>query len=185
MSDDLLREAIGLRAKAWKSVTLSPAYVQFAALDAAVEAMGGEPLFSNRAMTQSNMSSGIGTIDPLTSIIRDGNHFRSARKVSHIDAALAALKKAGRPMQSLELLEAAREEGAVIGGNRPIINLTSSLSRSDQIESVRINGIPHWWIVGRTLPGNYPANQIDAKSDQHSHFDDGREGADGTDIKQF
>ena len=78
-------------------------------------------------------------------------------------------------MQSAELLEAARREGAKIGGDKPIINLTSTLSRNAGFINLRINGAPHWWLADKPLPYGYVAQESETL--QANIFDE--EGGDG------
>lgn len=189
---DLLADTIALRARAWDAVKSSPAYAQFCALDEAVIAMGGTSMTTSHSPTHSNLVIHAVRRTGANYIGMGSTHFSSGakypaqeRKISHADAALSALRKAGRPMLSPELLAAARAEGAAIGGEKPIINLTSSLSRSGQIESRRINGVPHWWIVGVPLPEGYSASDLEEEDNQDHFVKSEREADDDATVNNF
>jgi hypothetical protein len=57
------------------------------------------------------------------------------------------------PMPLSALLPLVREEGARLSGKDPEINLSSSLSRSERLRSVRYEGRSCWWLANRPFPG--------------------------------
>ncbi|MER8484122.1 hypothetical protein [Mesorhizobium sp. M1322] len=56
------------------------------------------------------------------------------------------------PTTTADILEMIKEFGVTVSGNDPLINLSSSLSKSGHFRSIRINGVPHWWFKDRPLP---------------------------------
>ena len=72
---------------------------------------------------------------------------------SHVNATIAVLDRVGHPMPLVALLPLVRDEGAVIKGKDPEINLSSSLSRSNHLRSVRYDGRTCWWLRDRPYPG--------------------------------
>jgi len=67
-------------------------------------------------------------------------------RLSQAGVARRALVKAGRPMSTSELITRLEEMGYPVGGENPELNLSSTLSRSETIVSVKHEGISKWWI---------------------------------------
>ncbi|MCY1670662.1 hypothetical protein OVA07_06500 [Novosphingobium sp. SL115] len=182
--NDILQATQSLRDQAWATLKALPAFAQVRALDEAVVAMGGASIFSMALKAGETVVSGPSIRATMLPIPMRAAHGSGAKRISHADAAYQAIMLAGRPMQSPELLDAARAQGANIGGAKPIINMTSSLSRSDEVYSLRIGGVPHWWIVGQPLPHEY-ATQLAASPSEHGQpgiFDEHERSDDGTAI---
>ncbi|KPF92686.1 hypothetical protein IP81_05705 [Novosphingobium sp. AAP83] len=183
--NDILQATQALRDQAWDALRSSPAFAQVCALDDAVVAMGGASILGLAAEKPSAAPSA-GTFRPSSgNVTINAVYNKSAKRISHAAAAYRALTLAGRPMQSPELLNAARAQGADIGGTKPIINMTSSLSRSDEVYSLRIGGVPHWWIIGQPLPHDY-ALALEASPLEHGQsgiFDEQERSNDGTPIE--
>ena len=74
------------------------------------------------------------------------------KKISQLAAAAKALDKAGHPLPVDTLMDKAVAEGAVVGGEKPVISFGSSLSKSENFKSVRWNGEYAWWFSDRPLP---------------------------------
>jgi hypothetical protein len=74
------------------------------------------------------------------------------RPLGQLQAAIKALKEAGHPLTIFELIDRVRALGAVVGGEKPAVNLGSTLSRSDEISSIRWRGQPAWWFTGQGKP---------------------------------
>lgn len=173
---DILSATIELRQQAWATVRALPAFEQFLALDAAVVAMGGSSLISQVAVPKSGDLSAAegpgettGVERRLQKLIGKTAKSQPRSKISHAEAAYIALVKAGNPLTSSALLKAAREEGAIIGGKLPLVNLTSTLSRNDEFVNFRFNGVPHWWLADKPLPYDWRARIDD---DRHvNQFD--------------
>lgn len=70
---------------------------------------------------------------------------------SQPEAAARILSDYG-PTTTADILEMIKEFGVTVSGNDPLINLSSSLSKSGHFRSIRINGAPHWWFKDRALP---------------------------------
>ena len=71
---------------------------------------------------------------------------------SQIGASLSILAKVGHPLTTSELVQMVRAAGATVGGKNPNVNLGSTLSRSEELKSVRWRGAPAWWFKHRPMP---------------------------------
>jgi hypothetical protein len=76
------------------------------------------------------------------------------KRISQLKAAEIALDKTGVPMPAATLMEGAIAEGAIIGGDKPLMSFGSSLSKSDKFKSVRWKGEYAWWFSDRPLPAS-------------------------------
>lgn len=70
-------------------------------------------------------------------------------RLTQVGAAKRVLRLAGRPMTTAELLSKMADIGYPVGGENPELNLSSTLSRSDNVTSVKENGVSKWWIVDK------------------------------------
>lgn len=68
----------------------------------------------------------------------------SGAKTSVVAASIKVLTQHNRPMTISELLPLVLADGAKITGNTPEANLSSALSRSDKLQSVRFDGRLCW-----------------------------------------
>ncbi len=145
MSQNANQEALAgldqLIAAAKARLTKNPDYIALAAFEKArAEIVGVGGLPSERPMTAAPVI------------------YRSAegipKKVSQLAGAAAALEKAGHPLQTRVLMEGAREAGAIIGGDNPMVNFGSSLSKSDKFRSVKWQGEYAWWFTDRDIPSS-------------------------------
>jgi hypothetical protein len=59
------------------------------------------------------------------------------------------LDELAMPVTTADLLEMVREKGAKVGGNDPLTNLSSSLSRDPRFVPIRVDGKSMWWLAGR------------------------------------
>jgi hypothetical protein len=154
--DSILSSAIALRQQAFEALEATPAYAQLKALDAAVVAMGGKSIWEQRVSDHSIakgplIAGGIGSGLVQAGKVRITGKL-PLKRMSHAQAAYAALLKHGIPMQTAELMQAATQEGAYVGGERPMVNFTSSLSRDDRLISVKVKGAYYWWIENQPWP---------------------------------
>ena len=67
-------------------------------------------------------------------------------------AARKALEAAGQPRPVRDLLADMAKLGKTVGGKKPPLNLTMTLSKDKDFESVRWAGSAAWWIKGKPLP---------------------------------
>jgi hypothetical protein len=82
-----------------------------------------------------------------------GDLGKAANIVSQADAAAAVLADRGEPIPVTELVALVRHRGAVVEGQRPHINLSSTLSRDKaRFRTVRYHGRPAWWLADRPYP---------------------------------
>lgn len=66
-----------------------------------------------------------------------------------VDAAIAAIERAARPLLIAELVNATRDAGLVIGGKNDSGNLAGYLSRDPRVSFHRNVG---WWLSNRPIP---------------------------------
>ncbi|GLS56086.1 winged helix-turn-helix domain-containing protein [Methylobacterium gregans] len=92
---------------------------------------------------------------------------------SQADAAFAILKEKGEVLSISELVPLARARGAIVGGNNPELNLSSSLSRDGRFISLRIAGRPMWGLKDVTY------------ADVDRHSEDDSQGSDLEDHNEF
>lgn len=81
---------------------------------------------------------------------RDGGE-PSQKPLTQPEATARLLNEHG-PMPTSAILERIGDLGVTVSGADPVINLSSSISKSGQFKSVRINGVSHWWFKDRELP---------------------------------
>ncbi|MCJ8507777.1 hypothetical protein MUU53_07605 [Rhizobium lemnae] len=87
----------------------------------------------------------------------DANHLRSSatlsipRSLTQPEAAAKLLEQHG-PLTTADILARIGSFGVTVSGNDPAVNLSSSLSKSGQFQSIRMNGASHWWFKDRELP---------------------------------
>jgi hypothetical protein len=145
MDDSFFEKVTALRDEAFAKVRALPEFVAYMALDEAVKTMRGV------ALPQATAASAI--VDALIARKRAnvGAAFAGGlaqpRRLSQSDAAELALREANRPMATPELADAIVKMGATVGGNDPLINVASSLSRDKRFKSVRIDGKSMWHLV--------------------------------------
>jgi hypothetical protein len=87
----------------------------------------------------------------------EANHLRSSsglsasRAMTQPEAAAKLLEQHG-PLTTADILARIGSLGVTVSGNDPAVNLSSSLSKSGQFQSIRLNGASHWWFKDRELP---------------------------------
>jgi hypothetical protein len=165
----IIEETRTLRDKAWADVAATPQYRVYLALKDAVDRITSADLAEHLKSRPSAIYT-----EPAATLTRE------ATRISHATAGEAALRKHGQPLPIGRLMEAARAEGATIGGNDPLANFRSSLSKDDRLASIMRNGMYFWWIKGEPLPSdwNEPGADLLANtpgSSMHSN----QEGGDG------
>ena len=73
-------------------------------------------------------------------------------KPTHSEAAARVLEETGRPLPTPELMQRSIALGTSVGGNEPLMNFGSSISRDKRFESVRLaDGTRAWWFRGRAF----------------------------------
>jgi hypothetical protein len=150
MANDIFKGVLELRAQAWGAVIASPDFAAFKALDDAVVALGGATLIVGNAAAAPRTASPRPHVT--VSGRGDGAVAGEFRKISQTNAAAAALKGVGNPLSANFLMEEARSFGAVVGGEKPLVNFTSSLSKDDRFYSFRKEGNYYWWLTNEPLP---------------------------------
>lgn len=169
VTSDFLAKAESLRKEAWNAVLASKEYSIFKAMNAAVVAAGGHPSFDYETKGPAPASRGHGASDWLKEVNSAqiahsagavGRH-SSARRLSQGDAAELALIRSEEPQTAVNLLHRATTEGAVIGGERPLVNFTSSLSKDTRFYSFRKNGAYFWWLCDVALPPEWNETEPD------------------------
>lgn len=78
-------------------------------------------------------------------------HASSQRSLTQPEAAARLLEEFG-PLPTHTILSRIGSLGVTVSGNDPLVNLSSSISKSGQFKSIRINGTSHWWFKDRELP---------------------------------
>lgn len=141
----LVERASALRQEAWEAVKASSQYAQFKALDDAVAAMGGQSLLRKAADSEPSTMTATRRVMGVAQVAE-------IKKPSQGDAAATALRRGGMPLPIGRLMEAALEAGAEIGGNDPLANFRSSLSKDARFQSFRRNNMYFWWFAGEPLP---------------------------------
>lgn len=151
MDDSIIKNTAALRDRAWQTLIATREYIAFRALNDAVKAMGGESKAEYAA-----------TIAKLASPVRPAMHYGGGpavaspanftRKLSQADAAEQILRETGKPMTGANLLKALPAKGVQVGGEKPDVNFTSTLSRDERFYSLRENGTYFWWLVGLPVP---------------------------------
>lgn len=147
-TDSLLDKTSRLREEAWDQLCASPAYHIFKALDDAVVAMGGGSQVPMAHQFPKGIRVGINggiSHSPITRALME-------KRVSQGDAAEHALREFNTPMASASLLDRAREKGASVGGEKPLVSFTSSLSKDDRFYSFREGANYFWWLAGVPVP---------------------------------
>src|SRR5690242_9685945 len=174
MSDSVLEKTKALRDEALTDLQRTEAYRNFQALDDAVEAMGGERIVARRGNVRIN-----GVDEPKRKPITDAG---SGRRKSQADVAYSALRAEGRPLIATELMAKTIEAGAHIGGEKPLVNFTSSLSRDERFYSFRDRGSYFWWFEGLPLPPEWnepEPTEFDRLIGSGSSVSSNQEGGDG------
>ncbi len=133
-----------LRDEAWQGVMESDAFLAFKALDDAYVRMGGSSRIAGDPSPLMDLAKQVLRVTTR----RMADH----RNLSHAEAAEIALDKAGEPLATPQLLSAAKDVGAEIGGNDPLNNFRSTISKNERFYSVKKNGMSYWWVKGKALP---------------------------------
>lgn len=162
-----------LRDDAWQIVMDSEAFIAFKALDDAYVRMGGASRIADDP-------------SPLAGLVRSAvsmaaKRMAENRRLSHAESAEIALRRAGVPMTTPDLMAAAKEAGADIGGADPLNNFRSSVSREGKFKSVRKDGTSYWWLKAEALPSgwNEPADADLLAEPAGSSVPSSQEGGDG------
>lgn len=134
---DLRANAELLRQAAFDRLVADQNIAAFAALDCAVQEMGGTPHREGSWLTaaMANRSS------------RVAPYRGSKRRISQTDAAAFALRNHNSPVRPADLLDAARALGARFKSANPLPSFVSSLSRDNRFRSTRVNGRYYWELV--------------------------------------
>lgn len=146
---DLYDDVCALRDRAWQAVVSSDEYKAYVTLKAAVDAL---PKPASTALNVVTAAPAPALLGRQTAVADALNSAADRRKISQGDAAASALRTNGQPMSAADLLDQARAFGASIGGEKPLVSFTSTLSRDSRFVSVRKAGAYYWWFAGEPLP---------------------------------
>lgn len=146
---DFYDEVCALRDRAWQAVVSSSEYKAYVALKEAADALP-RPDNAMPSVTSTGFSSAI--VRQHSAVSEALSSVAAHRKISQGDAAASALRTRGQPMSAADLLDQARAFGATIGGEKPLVGFTSTLSRDSRFVSVRKAGSYYWWFAGEPLP---------------------------------
>lgn len=144
MASFILEKTRMLRDEAWQAVMESEAFLAFKALDDAYVRMGGSSRVADDPGAFMEFAKQVVKVA--------SRRMAENRKLSHAEAAEIALHNAAQPLTTPNLLEAAKEAGAEIGGNDPLNNFRSTISKDSRFKSVKKDGTSFWWIEGEPLP---------------------------------
>lgn len=177
MASELLERTAALRDEALEAVKASKPYAVFKALDEATVLAGGVSSLANPAPASRAARSRKRKATAPNRAAGD------ASRVPHGDAADEALSESGEPLHIVALMEAAKAKGAKIGGDNPVNNFRSTLSKDDRFRSVQHNNAFFWWYKDRPLPQNWSeATDPDLLAESAaSSFNSNQRGGDGHD----
>lgn len=144
---DLLTPLMMLRDQAFDELRASKEYAEFKALDDAVKRLGGASV----VLAETSQTSQFGA---LASRVVQQTQQRAVenRRLSQADIAENALVLANEPLPLGRLMEAAVEQGAKIGGENPVNNFRSTVSKDNRFYPLKRNGMYFWWLAGRAIP---------------------------------
>ena len=145
---DFVNLTAALRDQAWEALQTSTEYNAFKALDDAVVRLGGTSIVAEPAATP---------INKVIARVLDEAQQKAAtqRKITQADVAENVLRQKGVPMPTEQFMEAAIKAGAGVGGNNPINNFRSVLSRDNRFESIMREGLYFWWLKDTALPSGW------------------------------
>lgn len=83
--------------------------------------------------------------------LRSSSGISASRTMTQPEAAAKLIEQHG-PLTTADILGQIGSLGVTVSGNDPAVNLSSSLSKSGQFQSIRLNGAAHWWFKDRELP---------------------------------
>lgn len=146
MDTTWLDKARDLREQAFEALQRSPAYIAFKAFDDAVVSMGGTPLLGSGHHVEPVRSATTRVFEALVKRAADGG------KLSHGDAAEIVLRQRNEPLPIGRLMEFVTEKGIEIGGNDPVNNFRSTLSKDNRFESRKRGNMYFWWLTNEPLP---------------------------------
>ena len=144
----LLEKTVLLREEALEELAASPAYATFKALDDAVMRMGGVPKLLFEANEIGGIARQIFGRATKAALPENG-------KRRHGDAAELALRSAREPLPISRLMDEAAEHGAEIGGNDPLNNFRSTVSKDPRFRSLRRNNLYFWWLADSPIPDSF------------------------------
>lgn len=84
----------------------------------------------------------------------NGHDWKPEVAASIPHAAELAIESAGHPIATRALLAELSKYGKSVGGTKPAVGLSSTLSAHEKFESVDWDGLKAWWIKGKPLPRN-------------------------------
>ena len=87
-----------------------------------------------------------------------------------VEAAIAAITAARGPIHTRELISKLSAQGIEISGRDPVVNLSSTLSRSEKLKNRRASG----WSL-KEWPGDFPPEDttpVPTSEDENDHIDD-------------
>jgi hypothetical protein len=146
MDSTWLEKARDLRQQAYDALQASPAYIAFKTFDDAVVSLGGTPLLSSSEHAEPVKAAATRVFEALVKRSVDG------RKMSHGDAAELVLRQHKEPLPIGRLMEAVTKKGVDIGGNDPLNNFRSTVSKDARFRSCKRNNTYFWWLTNDPLP---------------------------------
>ncbi|MBU0556555.1 MAG: hypothetical protein KKD64_10385 [Alphaproteobacteria bacterium] len=173
---DYIATAMSMRAEAWAELVQSPAFRAFRAADNMVIELGGESIMPQLGKTPKPVDATHTTDKPITR--RKPRAADGSPRMTQVEAASNALKQLG-PMGIAMLTEMAKEQGAAIGGNDPVANFRSALSKDKKFYSFRHEGEYLWWLTDVPLPEGWSEAADDLLRNAASPDNTRQEGGDG------
>jgi hypothetical protein len=119
------------------------AFATFKALDDAVVSLGGR----SRMAAPGRPSAW----DSASAVAAEMSR-RIGERLSQAGAAEIIMRERETPMTGAELMAVLPSKGVTIGGEKPEVNFTSSMSKSGKFRSFRFNGKYYWWLKNEELP---------------------------------
>lgn len=145
-----------LRDEALSELQQTKEFAAFIALDDAVSMIGGE-----RLPIVASLDASVAAFSKIYDRIPSN---LTGKRVSQGDATALVLEERG-PSQIVDLLNIIPDKGGFVGGEKPAINLTSTLSKDQRFVSIRKNGNYFWWFSGRDLPEGWSGRDPLAEED--------------------
>jgi hypothetical protein len=161
MDQSILKATITLRDDAWRKVLSTEEFRAYKALNNAVKAMGGD----SGAEFITHAAAVAAPTPRVISGSSVGGNAPFVRRVSQAEAAEQTLRETGAPLTGAQLVQPVAEKGAVVGGENPTTNLTSTLSRDKRFYNLRRDGQYFWWIRGEALPPGWDEAEPDEFAD--------------------
>lgn len=122
------------------------AFATLKALDDAVVSLGGKSKIPFAGLSATFAGLG-GTGSPIAAALAE-----RSRRLTQTGAAEMILRERNTPMTGADLMAELPARGVTIGGEKPEVNFTSSMSKSGKFRSFRFEGKYYWWLKDAELP---------------------------------